>query len=126
MNIDNNSLTKTELEYIRLLGRTPTEAIKSMISLLKERSKDARPATVTRYISDRLYRTGDHSGKVSFKRAYEDYLEYCATMGSQVVTKKEFSNILESCGIPRRVIGGNRNVFMFVEFKTNEDEEWEL
>ena len=126
MNIDNSKLTEKELEYIRSLGRTPTEAVKSMISLLKERTENTRSATVTNYVSDRLSRTGEYSDRIPFKEAYEDYLQYCSRKGYQVVIKKEFSSILESCGIPRQVIGGNRNVFIFVKFKTNEDEEWEL
>jgi len=126
MTIDSSKITKHEMEYFKSMGNSPSESIKNMIALLKEKSKDAISATVTNYISDRLSRIADCHSRIGFKEAYEDYLEYCSRTGSQVVIKKEFSGIMESCGIPRQVIGGNRNVFMFVEFKTNEDEEWGL
>ena len=78
------------------------------------------------FLDCNLERTNNKKDFETLNDLCKSYRHYCGTVKEKSVGKLEFRKLMEEKDFIYSKASGNVNVFRYVKFKTDEDEEWEL
>jgi len=131
-------LTEHEIEYLERknvdIGRAMVKVIKHYIKKEDDKESEERLSKrkmevnnpIKEFLERTLVRTNNYYDTTPLMDIYDIYANHCLLCNLKPYTKQGLRKKLEESGYAYTTAGGNRMVFRFVRFKTNEDLEWEI